>query len=128
MLARPAGAPSLQEVISAAVGSSTEQDGGLAGWQRLAGFSQEGTAQWEVLDSQRAVALQKSLMQFAKLACCHYLCPKVELPSDWSSDGGVDEQETPAEGIVLLDANGGQVSVLQQSWKEMMQQKLKEGQ
>lgn len=124
VLARPEGAANLQEVMSAAVGSSKEE-AGLAGWHRLASFSQQGEAQWELLGSERAATLQKSLTHFARLACCDYLCPKVELASDWSSDGSSeDEQEVPKDGLVLLDAQGGPVSVLQQSWKEMMQQKL----
>lgn len=108
-----------------AAGSSTEQHGGLASWNRLAGFSEQGEAQWELLGSLQAAVLQKSLTQFARLACCDNLCPKMELSSEWISDGSSqDGQEVPKEGLVLLDAQGGPISVLQQSWKEMMQQKM----
>lgn len=126
VLSRPPGAPSLQEIICAAAHPSAEVEvHTLEQWHKLGGFSQEGQAQWEPLGSQPAAELKESLAQFARLACCDYLCPRMDLPSDWSSDGAA-APENGQRGLVLLDAQGGPVSVLQQSWKEMMHQKLRQ--
>lgn len=125
VLSRPVEAPSVQDIMALLVAVGEGQKEGLASWHRLVGFNQEGKAEWEVLGSRRAATLQKRLSQFARLACCAYLCPHMNAPNDWSHDGMLDdESEGPQEGLVLLDARGGPVSVLEQSWKEMMQYKL----
>jgi len=126
VLARPPGAPSLQEIIIAASNPSAEGESHtLEQWHKLGGFSQEGQAEWEPLGRQPAADLKESLAQFARLACCDYLCPRMDPPSDWNSNGAAAPGDGQ-RGLVLLDAQGGPVSVLQQSWKEMMQQKLRQ--
>lgn len=127
MLSRPVGAPSVQDIMASLVALGEEQKEGLASWHRLIGFNEQRKAEWEVLGSKRAATLQKRLSQFARLACCTYLCPRMDVPNGWpwNHDGMLeDESEKPQDGLVLLDAQGGAVSVLEQSWKEMMQQKL----
>ncbi|BDA50517.1 hypothetical protein COCOBI_16-1930 [Coccomyxa sp. Obi] len=125
VLSRPVGALTVQDVMASLVALGEGQKEGLASWHKLVGFNQQGKPEWEVLGSQRAATLQKRLSQFARLACCAYLCPHMDVPNDWSHDGMLDdESEGPQEGLVLLDAHGGPVSVLEQSWKETMQQKF----
>lgn len=129
MLRRPDNrAASIQNAIAAA--GSDDFAELVESWQKLVDIGGgEGNAAdagtWEPLDSRDAATLSQQLRALAKMACCDYLAPHIKLHSDGSDDGSSAEQadETPA-GLVILDANGGPVTVLQQSWKQMMESKL----
>ena len=119
VLSRPAGSDSLQDVMTSLMAES------LDSWHRLVGFNEQGEAEWEVLGIERAASFQKHLSNFSRLVCCTYLCARIDWPSLWTYDGmRFDKSGGPQDGLVLLDAGGGPVRVLEQSWKEMMQQKM----
>jgi hypothetical protein len=95
------------------------------GWQRLDSLG-DREAVWRPLGSQAAAAIGEQLRPFVRLACCDYLCPHMQLFSDWSDGGGSGDEEEDAgrAGIVIIDAQGGPVTVTQRSWKQMMESKL----
>ena len=122
VLMRPLGAPALEELLS-----SSSQEGLMARlgqWQRLSSFGNDSLPIWTTLDTQGIASLIEPLQSFKGLGCCKHLID--DEGGDHSLDSGVEEHETLQRdhGLVLLDAAGGEVSVLQQSWTEMMAAKI----
>ena len=122
VLMRPVGAPALEELLS-----SSSHEGMMARlgqWERLSSFGNDSSPIWTALSSQGVASLIEPLQSLKGLECCHLLVGDEK--GEDSLAGGVDEHETLQRdhGLVLLDAAGGGVSVLQQSWTEMMAAKI----
>ena len=96
----------------------------LGQWQRLSSFGNDSSPIWTPLDSQGVASLIEPLQAFKGIDCCQHLIGDEE--GEHSLVSGVEEHESLQRdhGLVLLDAAGGEVSVLQQSWTEMMAAKI----
>ena len=96
----------------------------LGQWQRLSSFGKDSSPIWTTLDSAGVASLIEPLQSFKSLECCQHLIGNEEGEHGLASR--VEEHETVQRdhGLVLLDAAGGEVSVLQQSWTEMMAAKI----
>ena len=96
----------------------------LGQWQRLSSFGNDSSPIWTAIDSQGIASLIEPLQSLQGLECCQYLIGDEE--GEHSLASGVKGHETLQRdhGLVLLDAAGGEVSVLQQSWTEMMAAKI----
>ena len=123
VLMRPPGAQSLEDLIC----SSSEEGmtARLGQWQRLSNFGKDSAPVWTPLDDQGVASLLQPLHAFRSTECCRWLAEDDEVGQ--SSNSTVKEDEASVLGdhaLVLLDAAGGEVSVLQQSWTEMMAAKI----
>ncbi len=123
VLMRPPGAQSLEDLIC----SSSEEGmtARLGQWQRLSSFGNDSAPIWTPLDVQGVASLLQPLHAFRSTECCRWLAEDDEVGQ--SSNGAASEDETGVLGdhaLVLIDAAGGEVSVLQQSWTEMMAAKI----
>ncbi|CAL5229303.1 g12603 [Coccomyxa viridis] len=123
VLMRPAGAQSLEDLIC----SSSEEGmtARLGQWQRLSSFGKDSSPTWAPLDVQGVASLLQQLHAFRGTECCRWLAEDDNVGQ--SSSDTVREDQGGVSGdhaLVLLDAAGGEVSVLQQSWTEMMAAKI----
>ena len=119
VLMRHVGAQALDDLLS----SSSEEGltARLGQWQRLSSLGEGSSPVWTGLDTQGVASLLGPLRAFRQTEGCRWL-----IEEDGSEQGGSDFQDAPARdhGLVMLDAAGGEVSVLQQSWTEMMAAKI----
>ena len=123
VLMRPPGAQSLEDLIC----SSSEEGlrARLGQWQRLSKFGTDGAPLWAPLDAPGVASLLQPLHAFRSMECCRWLAEDDEVGQGMS--GMVREAQTGVPGdhaLVFLDAAGGEVTVLQQSWTEMMAAKI----
>ena len=94
----------------------------LSQWQRLSTFGNDSSPIWTPLELPGVASLLEPLRAAQCLDCCRWLTDDSK-----SSESNVRGDQTGAlrdHGLVLLDAAGGEVSVLQQSWTEMMAAKI----
>ena len=123
VLMRPPGAQSLEDLIC----SSSEEGlrARLGQWQRLSSFGEDSHPRWTPLDVHGVASLLLPLHAFRSMECCRWLAEDDGVGHN--SSGAVREAQSEGLGghaLVLLDAAGGEVSVLQQSWTEMMAAKI----
>lgn len=94
----------------------------LSQWQRLSNFGNDSSPIWTPLDIPGVASLLEPLRATQGLDCYRWLTD-----DNKSSESSAREDQRDAlrdHGLVLLDAAGGAVSVLQQSWTEMMAAKI----
>ena len=96
----------------------------LGQWRRLSSFGNDSSPIWAALDSQGVASLMEPLQSFKGLDCCQFLIGDENSEHTLTSGGEEHETLQRDHGLVLLDAAGGEVSVLQQSWTEMMAAKI----
>lgn len=123
VLMRPPGAQPLEDLIC----SSSEEGlrARLGQWQRLSSFGKDGAPVWTPLDVQGVASLLQPLHAFRSLECCRWLAEDDEVGQGMS--GSVRQAQAGIVGdhaLVCVDAAGGEVTVLQQSWTEMMAAKI----
>ena len=97
----------------------------LGQWQRLSNFGEDSSPIWTPLDVHGVASLLQPLHAFRSMECCRWLAEDDEVGHN--SSGTVRDAQAEGLGghaLVLLDAAGGEVSVLQQSWTEMMAAKI----
>lgn len=119
VLMRPVGTQALDDLLS----SSSEEGltARLGQWQRLSSLGDGSSPVWTGLDTQGVASLLGPLRAFRQTEGCRWL-----IQEDGSEQSCSESQDAPVRdhGLVMLDAAGGEVSVVQQSWTEMMAAKI----
>lgn len=122
VLMRPKGAQSLEDLLS----SSTEEGmiARVGQWHRLSSIGSGSSPVWTELDVKGVASLVEPLRAFKGMDCCRWLTDEDEGDQSSTSTAGKEFSRRDDHGLVLVDAAGGEVSILQQSWTEMMAAKI----
>jgi hypothetical protein len=119
VLLRPMGAQAMNDLLA----SSSEEGltARLGQWQRLSSLGDGSLPVWTGLDALGVASLLEQVQAFRRTESCRWL-----VQQDGSEQGSSELQDAPVKdhALVMLDAAGGEVSVLQQSWTEMMAAKI----